>query len=314
MLSPECGDLLGSTPARPPRRSLTVEQNRAGLEAQAARFGDMAADVEVTDTVVGGVTVRIYSPRGVEDPLGVCVYAHGGGWVLGSLDTHHTLCSRISAQGRCVVVSVDYRQPPEFPYPAALDDVVAVLRAISAGELACVDPARLAVAGDSAGGQLAAAAALTLLGEIALKCAILVLPVLDNRPGLYPSYTVFAEGFSLSAEDMFWYFEHFAGPQWADRDDEFLAPMRRPDLRGFPPTVVLTAECDPLRDEGEAFARRLVEAGTPVWSVRFLGAFHPFVLFPELAAARRSVECIANALRTAIGPELAPNRNQTEKR
>lgn len=304
VLSPESQQLLAAAPPRPRRRELTVEENRASLEAMVPRFGEPDPTVSVTDTVLGGVPVRVYLPA--DDPRGVSVYAHGGGWALGSLDTHHAMCSRVSAQSGTAVVSVDFRQPPEHPFPAALEDTVAVIRAIEQAPLAGVDCSRISVGGDSAGGNLAAAAALELRNDPQLVHTLLLLPTVDNRPNRYPSYEQFAEGHGMTADDMRWYFEQYAGPDWRERDDEGLAPLRSDALDRLPPTTVITAECDTLRDEGEAFARRLLEVGVPVTARRFLGAFHPFFLFhDDLAAARECQSFIADQLRHALRPRGA---------
>jgi acetyl esterase len=310
MLSAECSRLLAAAPPRPSRRTLSLPENRAGLEAQTPLFGAADPTVDTEDTTLGGVPVRVYRP-GDEGAGGVCVYVHGGGWALGSLETHHALCSRIAARARCAVVSVAYRQPPEHPFPAALDDVVTVLRVLREPPPAGLGPGRIAVAGDSAGGNLAAAAALLVRGEVDLAHVLLLLPATDNRPDRYASYREFARGYPLTADDMSWYFEQYVGGRWADLDDFRFAPMRGGDLRGLPPTTIVTAECDPLRDEGEAFGSRLVGAGVPVTTRRYLGTFHPFFLyFDRLEAAQDcqafSADAIAAALRS-----LGPAHNET---
>jgi acetyl esterase len=303
VLSPDSEQLLAAAPPRPSRRAFSVAENRASLEAQAERFGDRDPSVTVTDTVLGDVPVRVYVPDD-EYPRGVCVYAHGGGWALGSLETHDAMCSRVAAQSGCAVVSVDFRQPPEHPFPAALEDVVAVVRAIEDQPLAGVECGRISVAGDSAGGNLAAATALALHDDPRLAHVLLLLPTVDNRPHHYPSYQAYAEGHGMTADDMVWYFEQYAGADWGERDDERLAPMRSGHLHDLPATTIITAECDTLRDEGEAFGRRLVEAGVPVTMRRFVGTFHPFFLFHDhLAAARDCQAFMASELRHALRRE-----------
>ena len=304
-LSKECRDLLTAAPARAPRRTLSIAENRKSLENIVALFGEPDPTVRRTEHWLDGVGVIRYTPPN-SSARGVCIYAHGGGWVLGSTATHNTYCSRLAGISGCTVVSVDYRQPPEHPFPAAIDDVLTVIKAVHQGHIPDVDRSRIAVAGDSAGGNLAAAAAWRLRDESGnqapIRLVVLVLPVLDNRPELYPSYRDFADGFSLTADDMTWYFEHYAGPDWQTRSEPDLVPMRSPDLVGFPTTLVLTAECDVLRDEGEAFARRLVEAGTVVTQARVPGTFHPYFLFADiLAAARDSLEFVGTSLGREIG-------------
>ena len=301
MLSDECAALLSAGPQRPERRTLTVEQNRAALEGLAPRFGSGHPDVGAEDSVLGGVPIRVYRPMAAQVDGGVCLYAHGGGWVLGSLDTHHAFCSHLAATSGSTVVSIGYRQPPEFPFPAAVDDVVSVARALAAEGLGGADATRMAIAGDSAGGNLAAAAALALRGEVALRLAVLLLPVLDNRLEQYDSYREFAAGPSLTRDDMTWYFEHYAGPSWRDQEHPLLVPMQARDLAGFPETLVVTAECDVLRDEGEAFAGRLRSGDVPVRLIRVPGTFHPYLLFlAELQVARDTVELVGHAVREAL--------------
>jgi acetyl esterase len=310
MLSAECSQLLATAPPRPSRRTLSMPENRAGLEAQIPLFGAPDPTVGTKDTTLGGVPVRVYRP-GDEAAGGACVYVHGGGWALGSLETHDALCSRIAAWARCAVVSVAYRQPPEHPFPAALDDVVTVLRVLREPPPAGLGPGRIAVAGDSAGGNLAAAAALLVRADVHLAHVLLLLPATDNRPDLYASYREFARGYPLTADDMSWYFEQYVGPRWADLDDARLAPMRCGDVSGLPSTTIVTAECDPLRDEAEAFGHRLVEAGVPVTTRRYIGTFHPFFLyFDRLEAAQDCQGFAAAAIAGALGSP-GPDHNGT---
>lgn len=304
-LSSECRKLLAAAPPRAPRRTLSIAENRRSLEDMLALFGEPDPTVRSSEVWLSGVRAIRYTPPNSSD-RGVCIYAHGGGWVLGSTATHDAHCSRLAGISGCTVVSVDYRQPPEHPFPAALDDVLTVIAAVNRGDLLDVNRSRIAVAGDSAGGNLAAAAAWRLRdptgNQTPIRFVVLVLPVVDNRPELYPSYRDFADGFSLTADDMTWYFERYAGPDWQTRTEPDLAPLRSPDLAGFPATLVLTAECDVLRDEGETFARRLVEAGTVVTQARVLGTFHPYFLFADvLGSARDSLELVGTALGREIG-------------
>ncbi|WP_340538521.1 alpha/beta hydrolase [Nocardioides sp. GXZ039] len=298
MLSQEAEELLGAMPPRPPRASVDLDTNRRGLRAQIPAFAPPDEPLLVGEGLIAGVPVRSYRPPALEGVTAPCVvYAHGGGWALGDLDTHDSWCRRLSLGADCVVISVDYRQPPEHPYPAALDDVTAVVRAVlSNPDSHDVDPDLVCVAGDSAGGNLAAATAQRLAGSSPpLVHQLLILPVLDNRPERWPSYQEHAEALGLTRDDMVWYFEQYAGPRWSEVADPGLAPMRAESLAGLPTATVLTAECDPLRDEGEGYAARLVEAGVPTAMRRFVGTFHPFTLYvPRLEAAVEALDlCVA---------------------
>lgn len=300
MLSAECEALLRSAGGRTGRRQHTVAENREDLERAARAVASAVSGVQRREQNLNGVPVRVYVPDQQSND-GVCVYAHGGGWALGSVDTHDEVCAILSEASGCTVVSVDYRRPPENPFPAALDDLVAVTIAVASGGLTDASSTRIALAGDSAGGNLSAAAALLLRDRLSLEFLMLLLPVLDNRPERYPSYQLFAEGFGLTADDMTWYLEQYAGPAWRDTCDERLSPMRAQSLTGLPSTFVMTAENDVLRDEGEAFVDLLLVAGVKAELVRVPGAFHPFHMFPgRLTCAREALRQCGEALHLAF--------------
>ncbi len=299
-LSRESSELLKASAGRPNRRSLTLEENRRSLESASEQFGPVHEGVTVEDGMINEIPVKFFRPK-TPGAKPVCIYAHGGGWVLGSTRTHQAWCSEIAALSDCFVVSVEYRRPPEYPFPQALEDYLAVVNAISQGHLAGVLPNQMILAGDSAGGNLAAAASLSLRDQLSVKLTILLLPVLDNRPELYASYTTFSDGFGLTADDMYWYFENYAGEDWKSISDYRLAPARETNLQGFPSTLILTAECDPLRDEAEAFGHRLIESGTKVCMHRIPGTFHPFILFiQDLEAAKSAARFVAKAVRSSV--------------
>ena len=232
----------------------------------------------IEDATVGEVPIRLYRPAaGV---LPALVYFHGGGWTIGDLISGDPMCRRLAAEAGCVVVGVDYRLAPEHPFPAAVEDAFAVTaglvrRAADHG----IDPRAVAVAGDSAGANLAAVTARLARDEgVDLAHQLLMCPNTDS--GLdTPSFTEFAEGYGLSATGMAWFFGHYLG--LADRSDPRIAPLRAADLSGLPPATVMTAEYDILRDEGEAYAGALAAAGTPVERRRFDGMIHNFVTLPE---------------------------------
>lgn len=233
----------------------------------------------------GGIGVRHYRPE-PEDGFPVIVYCHGGGWTLGDLDTHDTEARRLARDCRAMVLSVGYRLAPEHPFPAALEDVVAVLRwAATHAEDLGGDAARLAVAGDSSGGNLAAAACLWARDHDgpAVTAQCLIYPVTDVRSD-DGSWREFGDGMNLDAGDMEWFNDNYV-PQAASRADPYASPLRAGDLSGLPTAVVATASHDILRDQGEAYARRLEEAGVAVFARRYEGMVHSFFRYGELSAA-----------------------------
>lgn len=262
---------------------------RAGLEEMVAGVAVTVPVDEVADGRVAGVPVRTYRPA---DPGGTTlVWLHGGGWVSGTLDAVDPLCRELAVRAGLTVVSVDYRLAPEHPYPAAVEDAVAVLRAVDA-------PGPLAVGGDSAGGNLAAAAAARVRGEVPLAAQVLLCPALDATLS-WPSVQECATGYGLTAEAM----ERFVALYVGDTDpaDPGVSPLRDPDLRGLPPAVVVTAEYDPLRDEAEEHARRLAAAGVPVRARRWDGMVHGFHAMSALTpCADEALAWTAAALREVL--------------
>jgi acetyl esterase len=250
----------------------------------------------------GAITVRVFTPRGPA-PLPVLVYYHGGGWVSGDLDTHDAICRTLANAAHCVVASVDYRCAPEHVFPAAAEDSYAATRWVvdHARDLG-VDPGRVAVGGDSAGGNLAAAVALMARdrGGPALSFQVLIYPVTDAAFDT-ASYRQNAEGYQLTSAGMQWYWDQYA-PKPGDRANPYAAPMRATSLAGLPPALVITAEYDPLRDEGEAYARRLVDAGVRVTQTRYPGAIHAFFRMTNvLDMARAAVAEVSAALQKTWG-------------
>ncbi len=247
----------------------------------------------------GSIRIRIYTP-GERGPLPGLVYFHGGGWVLCDLDTHDKTCRALAHKAGAVVVSVDYRLAPEHRFPAAVVDCCAATRWVAANaERLDVDPRRIAVGGDSAGGNLAAVVALKFRDEggPALALQVLVYPVTNLAAFDTPSYQEFAEGYYLTRTEMEWFRGHYLATA-GDGQNPDASPLLAPDLRGLPPALVITAECDTLRDEGEAYARRLAEAGVDVTCTRYAGMVHPFFSLPGVIdGGRRAVEQFAAAVR-----------------
>ena len=225
----------------------------------------------------GEIPVRIYRPEGA-GLKPVLVYFHGGGWVIGSLDSYDATCRELCVGAGCVVVSIDYRLAPEQRYPAAVDDCYASARWVAANAASLgVDPRRLAVGGDSAGGNLSAAVSLMARdkGGPAICFQLLVYPVTD-ADFTTGSYVQNAEGYLLTATSMKWFWGHYA-PSEAQRREAYASPLRAADLSGLPPAWVCTAEFDPLRDEGEAYAKRLQKAGVSTALTRYEGLIHGFI-------------------------------------
>ena len=250
----------------------------------------------------GEIPVRIYRPSAATG-LPVLVYFHGGGWVICDLETHDPTCRAISNGADCVVVSVDYRLAPEHKFPAAADDAYAATAwvAAHASELGA-DASRVAVGGDSAGGNLTAAVALMARdrGGPPLAFQVLIYPVLDLASES-ASRKENGEGYFLTAAGMTWYEEQYLRDD-ADRKNVLASPLLADDLAGLPPALVVTAEYDPLRDEGEAYGRRLNEAGVPATVSRYDGMFHGFLAFAgALDGATRAQGEVFAALRTAFG-------------
>jgi acetyl esterase len=258
-----------------------VEEARQLQEAGAPGLFGPLVEVPFEDRSLPGpagpIPVRVFRPGA--EPAPVLIYFHGGGWVLGSIVTAHGVCATLARLAGCVVCSVDYRLAPEHRFPAALDDAWAVTTWVAehAQELGG-RPGALAVGGDSAGGNLAAVCSLRAR-DIGLPLALqlLVYPVLDADLET-STYREFADGYFLTAHGMGWFWDQYMPA--GDRFDPDASPLRAHDVAGVAPALVILAENDPLRDEGEAYARRLEEAGVPVTLSRYDGMIHGFFRMP----------------------------------
>jgi acetyl esterase len=248
----------------------------------------------------GEIPIRVYTPAASE-PLPVVVFFHGGGWVIGDIETHDATCQQIATSVPAVVVSVDYRLAPEHRFPAALEDCLAATRWVGAhaGELGA-DGSHLAVAGDSAGGNLAALVALQARnqGGPPIVFQLLVYPATDLTCS-FPSHVENGEGYLLTSESIRWFLDHYISEP--ERKGSYASPHFAEDLSRLPPALIITAEFDPLRDEGEAYAARLKEAGVPVTLTRYDGMIHGFFgMELVIDGAARAVQQAVSALRQAL--------------
>ena len=306
-------DLLAAMESPPPMES-GPEVAREGFAMLCAAFGPGPEGVDVDDLAVAGaegeIPARRYRPHGIGDgPAPALVFLHGGGFVIGSLDTHDGLCRELAVGAGVVVVSVDYRLAPEFPAPAAVLDVDAALAdVVDRADVLGIDPTRVAVGGDSAGGNLAALAALhwedrrrTDPALPPLRLQVLIYPVADlvGDAARFASLRSNGEGYLLTADTMDFFMHHYVRSAGVDPADPSINPLRA-ELAGAAPALVLTAEYDPLRDEGEAYAAALEAAGVEVRAVRYDGAIHAFVQMANTAIGRRAIEQICSSLRTAL--------------
>jgi acetyl esterase len=300
-LSPKARAIVDQMSALPQLPALTPAEARGRpvpLDAAPEAVGSVTA--RTIPGPGGAIPIRIYRPK---DPLkGALVYFHGGGWVVGSLEGADGTCRALANRSRCVVISIGYRLAPETKFPGPVDDAYAATRWVSenAAELR-IDPARIAVGGSSAGGNLAAAVSLVARERGGPKIAfqLLTVPVAELSSKA-DSHREFAEGYGLSAADMTWFGIHYVRTP-ADADDP-RASVLRADLHGLPPAFVITAECDPLRDDGEAYAEKLRGLGIRASYKRYPGMFHGFMSFPAvLPEAAEAFEDAGAALREALG-------------
>jgi acetyl esterase len=267
---------------RKPTHESTPEEARVGYLAltHGTRTPEQIVPVaSVQDTSVEGAAgplrARIYRPEG-NGPFPTVAYFHGGGFVIGDLDTHDNMCRELCRDARAVVVSVDYRLAPEHPFPAGVEDAVAAARWIVAQAKTLGGSDVVAVAGDSAGGNLSAVVAQRLRDDgITLAAQFLIYPAVDHAGAGHASIEENGRGYFLEKETMAWFFGHYVGG-WPDLKDPRLAPMQAASLAGLPAAVIVTAEFDPLRDEGEAYGHALRAAGVQADVMRCDGVIHGF--------------------------------------
>jgi acetyl esterase len=289
---------------------ITPDVARSMFEAGSPRKEPAAGDpMRVEDREIPGpalpVPVRIYTPQAMATPLPVVLWLHGGGFVVGSLDSNDGFCRELARETGAIVVSVGYRLAPEHPHPAAVDDSFAALQWVAANAASFGgDATRLAVAGDSAGGNLAAVCAILArdAGGPKLARQILVYPATAGAPES-ESHTLFGDGYLLTRKSVLWFHEHHTGGEDHSQDFRF-APLVAPDLSGLAPALVIIAGYDPLRDEGMAYAHRLKEAGNPVDLLSFDGMVHGFMsLASYVEGGKIAIREVVKSLRAGFGLE-----------
>jgi acetyl esterase len=286
----------------PPTWEQTPDEVRAGTAAARAAAGPGPEVATVRDILIpgqaGGIPARVYEP--VADPPGVVVYYHGGGWVVGSVADWDAASRALAVASGCAVVSVDYRLAPEHRFPAAVDDAYDAAAWVAGSELAAGQP--VVVAGDSAGGNLAAVTALRARDADGpgFVLQVLVYPVTDHDLDR-PSYRVYdGTEFIVNRRDMEWFWNHYA-PDTSVRANPYASPLRAPDLSGLPPALIVTAEHDPLRDEGFAYADRLRDARVPVEHRHYGSQIHGFfTMVNVLEDADKAAGEVGAAIRAAV--------------
>ena len=287
-----------------PTHTLSVAEARRAFKSRIAKGAAVARTVDRSiPGPAGDIPVRIHWPAGA-GPFPALVFFHGGGWVVGDLDTHDVTCRSLTNQAGCVTVSVDYRLAPEHRFPAAVEDAYAATRWVvdHAAELG-VNPRRVAVGGASAGGNLATVVGLIAIerGGPPLAFQLLIYPVTDAALDTPSARVITSDDYPLSRADMEWFWRHYLRDD-ADRANPYASPARAKSLAGLPPALVITAEVDPLCDEGERYAAALSRAGVAARFTRYEGVTHGFVgMEAVLDKGRAAVAESAQALRAAFG-------------
>ncbi|MBW2942242.1 alpha/beta hydrolase [Zhongshania aquimaris] len=278
-------------------RSFSIEYAQSQPKLELSRVEDMSVE-----GLAGPIPIRVYYPSDVES-LGMIVFLHGGGWCMGNLDTHDAVCRQLSHVTGFAVSAVDYRLAPEHKFPAGLQDAEAATIWIldNAASLGC-DPSRVLIMGESAGGNLAAVIAQRLRAR--LRYQVLVFPVTDfSMP--FPSYQRHAKALGLTTESAQWCKEQYLANPELDQLNPDASPYLRVDLSDCPPAFVMTAEIDPVCDDGEAYGMRLVEAGVPVTLKRYLGMPHGFLVLPY---SLRKIKNIYDDIGRMLERDVAKNR------
>jgi len=311
-LDPAVGSFLKAQARQggPELNELSVEDARAALvQMQAAYIAKLPVDIEDRTILVGprgNTAIRIVRPKGSTATLPAVIYFHGGGWVIGDAETHDRLVREIAHGAHAAVIFVEYTRSPEARYPVAIEEGYAVTKWVyETGKMINIDPSRIAVAGDSAGGNIAIA--VTLLAKERsgpeIRFQVLFYPVTNARFDSQ-SYERFSRGYFLTRDAMKWFWNHYA-QNTATRERVTASPLRASieELRNLPPALIITAECDVLSDEGEAYAEKLKQADVPVIATRYPGMIHDFVMLNalgETAGARAAIDEANQTLRAAF--------------
>jgi acetyl esterase/lipase len=315
LLDPQIADVLRRAEASgaPPVEEQTPEELRANyVKLAKEQFGEVDELHAVEDRDADGVPVRIYRPVETDERSTALVYFHGGGFVIGSIDTHDGVTRALAKRAGCVVVSVDYRLAPEHRYPAALEDCWQATRWVTANsEELGIDPDRIGVGGDSVGGGLAAVVARK--GRDAgtpFSAQLLLYPATSSRCDT-PSYSMFSSGYGLTRDAMFWYWQQYLGDSDGSQDPD-ISPAALLDLRRLPRAIVVTAEADVLRDEAEAYAQRMFLSGVETEGYQYEGMIHGFLRMAGVVdRSRKALDEIAESLSAFLAKGWREDYSQT---
>jgi acetyl esterase len=321
MLSPKLDPIVrqlleaAEAEGNPPLESFSPEEARKlAIESLKLAGGTMEPVHSIENLRIPGpdgeIPIRIYTPD-APAPRPALVYFHGGGWVVCDLDTHDVVCTAMARRAGAVVVAVDYRLAPEHKFPAAVTDSYAATAWVASNaEKLGIDPKRISVGGDSAGGNLAAVVSLKSRDEDgpAIAFQVMVYPVTDLSSYDTPSYREFGENHYLTKSEMEWFRGHYLRSM-EDARDPHASPLLALDLSELPPALIITAECDPLRDEGRAYAKRLEYDGVPVTYTCYAGMIHPFFsLSGAIPQAFDAIQQVANAVANSLSLAPSPGR------
>ena len=299
-LDPQVAQYLKAVRSRPPAYLLSVEELRRDID-QIKKYYPPEPVKNIKDILINGpdgkIAIRIYTPGG-KGPFTPVVFYHGGGWSIGSLNSHEGICASLANKAKAAVFSVNYRLAPEDPFPAAVDDCYAALEYVNDNAASFnADPGRMIVMGDSAGGNLAAVVSMKAKEEGGPKIAlqVLVYPATNMKDLVTSSYKRFGKGYDLDKK-MIAKFRDLYILNKKDIVDPRASPFFAKDLKGLPPTLLITAECDPLRDDGKKFASKLKKAGVPVKYIMYKGVIHGFLSFTTFHVAQKALSEIARTL------------------
>jgi len=303
----------------PPAYFLPAEQARAQMNALFITNETPETVGSVVNTYIpcswGNLGIRIYTPSG-QGIFPVFVFFHGGGWSMSNIETHDALCRRITNLSDCIVISVDYRLAPEHKYPAAVDDAYTAMQwAFDNAARLNGDPEKIIVGGDSSGAALAAVVCMMARdrGKLDIAYQVLIYPPTDYYLPGTKSYIENGTGYFIDRDFMIWFWNNYL-PSDADLNNPYVCPLRAKDFSNLPPAIVLTCEYDPLRDEGEEYARKLQEAGVDVEFKRYDGMIHGFILqFGIMSQAHDAIQQIASGIKKKSAyPITAPKQKQAD--